>query len=91
MVPEFSNLSLSMWFLKHFPFLRFTNHIGTSSDFQSPAKKLPLLELEIDLFLISTSKDWVYFPAEAQQAKNVNDDTEKLVLKCISFFWKSIA
>lgn len=78
-------------FWKTFHLLQFTNHIGTSSAFQSPVRKLPLLELEIDLFLISTSKDWVYFPTEAQQAKNVDDDTEKLVLKCISFFWKSIA
>lgn len=70
----------------------FKNHIGPSSGFLSPVTKLLLLELEIDLFLILTYKDWVYFlkRTEAQQAKNVHA-TEKLVLKCITTFLKSIA
>lgn len=46
---------------KTFLLLRFNSRVKESSAFQSSAKKLPLLKLEIDLFLLLTYKDWVYF------------------------------
>lgn len=63
--------------------------MSSSRSHWCPVKKLLQLKLKIDLFFILTYRVYFLKCKEAQQVKNV-DETEKLALKFIIYFWKTL-